>query len=118
MSDVLPVQRPGFVHRRYGYRGVVLCCEPWCTAAKAWKRMMGSLVRFRRPKKATSSRIPVAVFLVFLSTPWVEGGPQELQKGCHRPLPVAARRCLWLASGVAKLPRGELQPFYHCFLAF
>eukprot|EP00913_Durusdinium_trenchii_P014351 g13461.t1 len=49
-----------FVHRRYGYRGVVLCCEPWCTAAKAWKRMMG----------------------------------------------------------VAKLPRGELQPFYHCFLAF
>ncbi|CAK9111312.1 Myosin heavy chain kinase B (MHCK-B) [Durusdinium trenchii] len=47
-----------FVHRRYGYRGVVLCCEPWCTAAKAWKRMMG----------------------------------------------------------VAKLPRGELQPFYHCLV--
>eukprot|EP00438_Fugacium_kawagutii_P002043 Skav205100 [mRNA] locus=scaffold2214:185004:194922:+ [translate_table: standard] len=31
----------GFVHRRYGYRGVVLSCEPWCTANRAWKRMMG-----------------------------------------------------------------------------
>lgn len=47
-----------FVHRLYGYRAVVLCCEPWCTAGRAWKRRMG----------------------------------------------------------VAKLLRGELQPFYHCLV--
>lgn len=30
-----------FLHRRYGYRAVVVGCEPWCTANGAWKRMMG-----------------------------------------------------------------------------
>ncbi|CAJ1396006.1 unnamed protein product [Effrenium voratum] len=30
-----------FVHRRYGYRGVVVACEPWCTASSAWRQMMG-----------------------------------------------------------------------------
>jgi len=45
-----------FVHRRFGYRGVVISCEPWCTAPAAWRRQMG----------------------------------------------------------VASLPRGETQPFYHC----
>lgn len=29
------------VHRRYGYRAVVVCCEPWCSASKAWRRAMG-----------------------------------------------------------------------------
>jgi len=29
-----------FVHRRFKYRGVVLACEPWCTAPGAWRRMM------------------------------------------------------------------------------
>lgn len=47
-----------FVHRRYGYRAVIVACEPCCNAPAAWKMTMG----------------------------------------------------------VANLPRGELQPFYHCLV--
>lgn len=47
-----------FLHRRYGYRAVVISAEPWCTATETWKRVMG----------------------------------------------------------VAGLPHGEVQPFYHCLV--
>lgn len=47
-----------FVHRRYGYRGVIIACEPWCAATAVWRGAMG----------------------------------------------------------VANLPRGEQQPFYHCLV--
>jgi len=30
-----------FRHRRYSYRGVIIACEPWCTATSAWRAMMG-----------------------------------------------------------------------------
>jgi hypothetical protein len=43
--DFLRFFLPGFVHRLYGYRAVVLCCEPWCTAGRAWKRRMGAAAR-------------------------------------------------------------------------
>mmetsp|Transcript_24652 Transcript_24652/g.63169 ORF Transcript_24652/g.63169 Transcript_24652/m.63169 type:complete len:361 (-) Transcript_24652:779-1861(-) len=46
------------LHRRYGYRCVVIGCEPWCRAPTSWRQMMG----------------------------------------------------------VATLPRGETQPFYHCIV--
>ena len=28
-------------HRRYGYRCVIIGCEPWCKAPSAWREMMG-----------------------------------------------------------------------------
>lgn len=30
-----------FVHRLDSYRGVILACEPWCTAPEAWRLDMG-----------------------------------------------------------------------------
>eukprot|EP00747_Dinoflagellata_sp_TGD_P028011 gnl/TRDRNA2_/TRDRNA2_132973_c0_seq1.p1 gnl/TRDRNA2_/TRDRNA2_132973_c0~~gnl/TRDRNA2_/TRDRNA2_132973_c0_seq1.p1 ORF type:complete len:425 (+),score=70.67 gnl/TRDRNA2_/TRDRNA2_132973_c0_seq1:73-1347(+) len=45
-----------FKHSKYGYRGVIIGCEPWCNAPVAWRANMG----------------------------------------------------------IANLPRGEQQPFYHC----
>eukprot|EP00928_Gymnodinium_smaydae_P031766 TRINITY_DN23210_c0_g1_i2.p1 TRINITY_DN23210_c0_g1~~TRINITY_DN23210_c0_g1_i2.p1 ORF type:complete len:373 (-),score=94.79 TRINITY_DN23210_c0_g1_i2:2-1120(-) len=29
------------VHRKFGYRGIILACEPWCVAAAAWRAQMG-----------------------------------------------------------------------------
>eukprot|EP00446_Apocalathium_sp_SHHI-4_P023445 CAMPEP_0177273086 /NCGR_PEP_ID=MMETSP0367-20130122/66424_1 /TAXON_ID=447022 ORGANISM="Scrippsiella hangoei-like, Strain SHHI-4" /NCGR_SAMPLE_ID=MMETSP0367 /ASSEMBLY_ACC=CAM_ASM_000362 /LENGTH=146 /DNA_ID=CAMNT_0018729287 /DNA_START=96 /DNA_END=534 /DNA_ORIENTATION=+ len=31
-----------FVHRVFQYRGVVVACEPWCTATAAWRQTMGA----------------------------------------------------------------------------
>jgi hemimethylated DNA binding protein len=28
------------VHKRFGYRGIVIACEPWCTAPVAWRAQM------------------------------------------------------------------------------
>lgn len=29
------------VHRRFGYRRVIIACEPWCTGSAEWKAQMG-----------------------------------------------------------------------------
>merc|ERR1712083_867876 len=29
------------VHRKFRYRGIILACEPWCTAPTAWRAQMG-----------------------------------------------------------------------------
>merc|ERR1712129_236853 len=52
-SDLTPEHRsrlavgrfmvPGacFLHRRFGYRGVILACEAWCNAPASWRAQMG-----------------------------------------------------------------------------
>jgi len=39
-----------FTHLLYGYRGVILACEPWCNATEAWKSQMGIS---KLPRKGT-----------------------------------------------------------------
>merc|ERR1719401_1109106 len=29
-------------HRKFGYRGVVIACEPWCKAPVSWRAQMGA----------------------------------------------------------------------------
>jgi len=41
--DVGRMLLPGvcIVHRKFGYRGVVIACEPWCNAPASWRAQMG-----------------------------------------------------------------------------